>query len=71
MIFATAYFGEDIDRVRWKAEHTRANDVEHRFDDEQPIELSDVVYGWGESNVKIDEAVLNEYSVVIDRTSGK
>lgn len=34
-IFATAYFGEDIDRVRWKAKHTRANDFEHRLYDEQ------------------------------------
>ncbi len=70
-IFATAYFGEDIERVRWKAERTRANDFEHRFDDEQQFKLSDLVFGWRQSNVKIDGAVVNEYAGIIERNGGR
>lgn len=66
-IFATAYFDQNIERVRWKAEKTRANDFEHRFDEKQQFELEDTVFGWRQSNVKIDEAVVAEYAKLIER----
>ncbi|OIH84853.1 hypothetical protein BLJ79_06425 [Arthrobacter sp. UCD-GKA] len=42
-----------------------------RFDAEQQFKLSDLVFGWRQSNVTIDGAVVNEYAGVIERNGGK
>lgn len=66
-IFATAYFDQGIERVRWKAERTRGNDFEHRFEEKQQFNPSDKIFGWRHSNVRIDDAVVTEFAEMIGR----
>lgn len=65
--FATAYFGQDIERVRWQIHRTRPNDFEHRFDAAKQFAASDQTFGWREADTAIDPQTIAVYSDVIER----
>jgi len=65
--FATAYFGKDIERVRWQIHRTRPNDFDHRFDSAQQFDESNVTFGWRQADDVIDPDVIAVYSDVIER----
>ena len=65
--FATAYFGEKIERVRWQIHRTRPNDFEHRFDSAQQFDESNVTFGWRQADDVIDPETIAVYSDVIER----
>jgi hypothetical protein len=65
--FATAYFGEDIERVRWQIHRTRPNDFEHRFDQAQQFDESNVTFGWRQADDVIDPETVAVYADVIER----
>lgn len=65
--FATAYYGEDIERVRWKVERTRANDFEHRFDEKAQFDIPDIVFGWRQSIANTDPEIIDEFRDLIER----
>jgi hypothetical protein len=65
--FATAYFGEEIERVRWQIHRTRPNDFEHRFDSAQQFDESNVTFGWRQADDVIDPETIAVYSDVIER----
>ena len=65
--FATAYFGEDIERVRWQIHRTRPNDFDHRFDSAQQFDESNVTFGWRQADDVIDPETIAVYSDVIER----
>ena len=65
--FATAYFGEDIERVRWQIHRTRPNDFDHRFDEAQQFDESNVTFGWRQADDVIDPETIAVYTDVIER----
>ena len=65
--FATAYFGQEIERVRWQIHRTRPNDFDHRFDSKRQFEASDVTFGWRQADDVIDQETVAVYSDVIER----
>jgi len=70
-LYATAGFGEEIERVQWRIARERPNDFIHRFDEEQQFETPVTTFGWRQSNVRTDQSVINEYSALIDRYGGR
>jgi len=65
--FATAYFGEDIERVRWQIHRTRPNDFEHRFKEERQFDDADLTFGWRQADDVIDPETIAVYRDVIER----
>jgi len=65
--FATAYFGEDIERIRWQIHRTRPNDFEHRFDSARQFDESNVTFGWRQADDVIDPETIAVYRDVIGR----
>ncbi|GAA1536035.1 hypothetical protein GCM10009803_15900 [Microbacterium ginsengiterrae] len=66
-MYATAGFGEDIERVQWRVITEQPNDFTHRFDDERQFTPTVRTFGWRQSNLSIDPDVLAQYRGVIDR----
>lgn len=69
-LYATAGFGQEIERVQWRVVNERPNDFTHRFDDEQQFTSSVRTFGWRQSNVGISQAVVEDYRAVIERYGG-
>jgi hypothetical protein len=65
--FGEAYFGHDIERVRWRADFSRPNDFEHRNQAERQTEPSHLEFGWRQPSEANDPAVVDVFSDVIDR----
>jgi hypothetical protein len=65
--FATAYFDEDVERVRWQIHRTRPNDFEHRFESARQFAESDLTFGWRQADDVIDPETIAVYRDVIDR----
>ena len=65
--FATAYFGKDIERVRWQIHRTRPNDFEHRFDSARQFDETNVTFGWRQADDVIDPETIAVYRDVIER----
>jgi len=68
-LYATAGFGRDIERVQWRIVTSRPNGFAHRFDDDDYAQYgtSTVTLGWRQSNVRIDDHVVENYRNVIER----
>lgn len=66
-MYATAGFGQDIQRVQWRVVTERPNDFTHRFDDEAQFTPTIRTFGWRQSNLTIDADVLEQYRAVINR----
>jgi hypothetical protein len=65
--FATAYFGHEIERVRWQIHRSRPNDFEHRFDSVRQFDDTDVTFGWRQADDVIDPETVAVYRDVIAR----
>jgi hypothetical protein len=65
--WATAWFGRDIERVRWRVVTERPNDFAHRSDDRQQFEGSARTFGWREADDVIDPQALSVYQGVVER----
>jgi hypothetical protein len=66
-LYATAGFGQDIERVQWRIVRERPNDFTHRFDEGQQFAPNVTTFGWRQSTVAIDPAVVDEYRAIIER----
>lgn len=69
-LYATAGFGEKIERVQWRVVRDRPNDFTHRFDDERQFDPVIVAYGWRQATVRVEAPVVSEYRGVIERLGG-
>ncbi|GAB3618019.1 hypothetical protein GCM10027416_25760 [Okibacterium endophyticum] len=65
--FATAYFDQEIIRVRWQVYRERPNDFDQRFDETEQHEPTTVTFGWRQADDVIRPTVLDVYKDVIDR----
>jgi hypothetical protein len=65
--FTTAYFAEDIERVRWRIMRTQPNDFDHRFEQTQQFEPRAVTFGWRQVDDVIDPETIAVYDDVIER----
>jgi hypothetical protein len=66
-MYATAGFGEEIERVQWRVVSERPNDFTHRFEEEPQFTPTIRTFGWRQSNLSIDADVLEQYRAVIAR----
>lgn len=67
-VYATAGFGENIERVQWRIIRERPNDFDNRHLDEQQYANTTTTFGWRQSNVVFSEDVQDEYVALIERT---
>ncbi|MBP2457582.1 hypothetical protein ABID70_000143 [Clavibacter michiganensis] len=65
--WGTAYFGREVERVRWRVVTTRPNDYEHRLDEERQFTASARTYGWRQVDDVIDPQALSVYQAVVER----
>ncbi|MGK9147391.1 hypothetical protein KXS11_07185 [Plantibacter flavus] len=65
--FSTAYFDQDVERVRWRIDRTRPNDFEHRFSADQQFDDTAVTFGWRQVDDVIDPETLAVYRDIISR----
>ena len=68
--FSTAYFDQDVERVRWRIDRTRPNDFENRFSEEQQFDDTAVTFGWRHVDDVIDPETLAVYRDVVTRYGG-
>ncbi|WP_133241784.1 DUF5819 family protein [Microbacterium sp. Gd 4-13] len=69
--FGSAYFDQDVERVRWRVETQRTNDFLHRFDDEPQSDASVVTFGWRQPGRDVDPEVLAIFDDVVERYTGR
>ncbi|WP_241533850.1 DUF5819 family protein [Clavibacter michiganensis] len=65
--WGTAYFGREIERVRWRVVTTRPNDYENRLDEQRQFEPTARTYGWRQADDVIDPQALSAYQGVVER----
>ncbi|AJW79716.1 DUF5819 family protein [Clavibacter michiganensis] len=65
--WSTAWFGRDIERVRWRVATERPNDFAHRSDDQQQFAPSTRTFGWREADDVIDPQALSVYQGIVER----
>lgn len=65
--FATATFGEKIERIRWEVYRERPNDFDHRFDEESQNKPSISRFGWRQADDRIRPESLAAFQDVISR----
>jgi hypothetical protein len=65
--WGTAYFGREIERVRWRVVTTRPNDHEHRADEQRQFEPTARTFGWRQVDDVIDPQALSVYQSVVER----
>jgi hypothetical protein len=65
--WATAWFGRDIERVRWRVVTDRPNDFAHRDDTAQQFTQNVLPFGWREADDIIDPQALSVYQGVMER----
>lgn len=70
-LYATAGFGHDIERVQWRVVRERPNDFAHRFDAEPQFEPNVTTFGWRQSNVRIEQSVVDDFRTTIERFGGR
>lgn len=70
-VFTEAYFGRDVERVRWQAQFDRPNEFLHRFDDERQFPLSQLTFGWRQAEQPDDASVRDVFADVQTRYTGE
>ncbi|MFB2556160.1 DUF5819 family protein [Herbiconiux liangxiaofengii] len=65
--FGQAYFGHDVERVRWRVQFDRPNDFEHRTDDERQTPQSELEFGWRQPAEAPDPEKVAVFADVIGR----
>jgi hypothetical protein len=68
---ATAYYGHDVERVRWRLVTQRANTFEQRLSDEAQFEPEIRAFGWRQVTDRIDPAILEVFEDVVRRGGGR
>ncbi|MFT4258550.1 DUF5819 family protein [Microbacterium sp.] len=66
-LYATAGFGQEIERVQWRVVREKPNDFWHRFDEVQQFDTSVTTFGWRQSTVRVDADDVAAYRGVIER----
>ncbi len=69
--FTEAYFGRDVERVRWRAQFDRPNEFLHRFDDERQFDLNELTFGWRAAEQADDPSVRGIFADVQTRYTGE
>lgn len=69
-LFATAYFGQKVERIQWRIRYLKPNDFAHRFESVQQFADRIVTFGLRPSQVPIDPQVVADFREVIDRRGG-
>lgn len=65
--FGTAYFGHEVERVRWRMHVEYPNDFSHRFDPVPQREASETTFGWRQPAVDPSPEVVAIFADVIER----
>lgn len=65
--YARAGFDREIERVQWRIVRERPNDFLHRFDERPQFTTNTTTFGWRQSNVRMDDAVVSQYRALIAR----
>ncbi|WP_181034786.1 DUF5819 family protein [Clavibacter michiganensis] len=65
--WGTAFFGKEIERVRWRIVATRPNDFDHRLDEEQQFTPTVRTFGWRQVDDVIDPQALSVYQSIVER----
>ena len=67
---ATAYYGEEIERVRWRMWTDRPNSFEERDSEVAEFEPAIRAFGWRQVTDKVDPAILAVFEDVVRRGGG-
>jgi hypothetical protein len=67
---ATAYFGEEIIRVRWRLAYDRPNSFENRHSEDREFEKDAETFGWRYVTDDITRAALEAYIRTVERGGG-
>ena len=67
--FGQAYFGEQIERVRWRIDYQRPNDFDHRNDQTPQYSPSETDFGWRQPAEAPDPETVAVFADVIERYS--
>ena len=65
-LLATAGFDEKIERVQWRIVTHRPNDFTHRFDEEDQYDANTTTFGWRQSTLAIDPAIVEDYRALLE-----
>lgn len=65
--FGQAYFGHDVERVRWRVQFDRPNDFDQRHDDDRQTPVSDLEFGWRQPAEAPDPDRVAIFADVIER----
>ncbi|MFJ4037942.1 DUF5819 family protein [Microbacterium sp. NPDC090007] len=63
-VYASAFFGHDIERVRWRAQFDEPNDFDHRFDDERQFAPDTLTFGWRQAEQPDGDSVRDVFADV-------
>jgi len=70
-LLATAGFDEEIERVQWRVVTHRPNDFTHRFDEEDQYGANITTFGWRQSTLQVDPAMVEEYRALLERVGAE
>lgn len=65
--FATAYFDQDIERVKWRITRSRPNDFDHRFSDTEQFKDSVTTFGWRQFDHEVTPEELSVHREALQR----
>ena len=65
--FATATYGEKIERIRWEVLRERPNDFDRRFDEELQYQPTTTRFGWRQADDRMRADALATFSDVVAR----
>ncbi|WP_191966612.1 DUF5819 family protein [Microbacterium testaceum] len=66
-VYADAFFGEPIERVRWRVQTDRPNDFDHRLDEARQYETTELTFGWRQAEQPDDDSVRGIFADVQSR----
>lgn len=65
--FTTAYYDQDIERMRWRLYQSRPNDFDHRLDAKEQFKPQTTTFGWRQVTDKVDPKALAAFRDVTER----
>lgn len=69
--FTTAYYGHDIERMRWRLYQSRPNDFLHRLDSKPQFTPQTTTFGWRQADATVDPETLSAFREVVERYSAR
>lgn len=67
---ATAYYGEEIERVRWRVVYDKPNDFSHRAEAARQFPVETRAFGWREAVTELDGHALRVVEEFVARNRG-